>query len=101
MSTTLTPTDAPLARQARERFVAHMVGVLPELAETMRTALAELMNAAPSSRDMQQRRDALVEFERTDAKWMDALARAWRRALDPPTATARGRLELASLELIG
>ena len=38
MSSTLTPASTPLARQARERFVAHMQGVLPELVESIRTA---------------------------------------------------------------
>lgn len=101
MSSTLTPAAAPLARQARERFVAHMQGVLPQLAEGVRTALSEQMSGAQSSRDMQQRRDALVEFEQAAPKWVDAVARAWRRAVVPPTTTGRVRLELASLELIG
>jgi lauroyl/myristoyl acyltransferase len=64
MSSTLTPAATPLARQARERFVAHMEAVLPELSEAVRTALADAMNAAQSSRDMHARRDALVEFEK-------------------------------------
>jgi hypothetical protein len=101
MSSTLTPAAAPLARQARERFVTHMHGMLPELTEAVRTALGEQMNTAQSSRDMQQRRDALVEFEQAAPKWIEAVARAWRRALVPPTATARVRMELSSLELIG
>lgn len=101
MSSTLTPAAAPLARQARERFVAHMQGVLPELLQAVRTALGEQMGSAQSSRDMQQRRDALMEFEQSGAKWVEAVGRAWRRAVVPPTATARVRMELASLELIG
>ena len=44
MSSALTPASAPLARQARERFVAHMQGVLPELSESVRNTLGELMN---------------------------------------------------------
>lgn len=101
MSSTLTPTAAPLARQARERFVAHMEGALPQLVEAVRNTLNDLMANAPSSRDMQQRRDALVEFEQNAPRWVDAAARAWRRAVIPPTATGRVRMELASLELIG
>jgi hypothetical protein len=101
MASTFTPASAPLARQARERFVAHMEGVLPELAAAIRNALNEQMSTAQSSRDMQQKRDALVEFEQTAGKWTDATARAWRRAIVPPSATARVRLELANLELIG
>jgi uncharacterized membrane protein YgcG len=101
MSSTLTPASAPLARQARERFVAHMQGVLPVLAEAIRNALTQQMSASKSSRDVQQRRDALVEFEQSAAKWVDTVARAWRRAIIPPSATGRVRFELASLELIG
>ncbi|MBC5782829.1 DUF1631 domain-containing protein [Ramlibacter sp. USB13] len=101
MSSTLTPASAPLARQARERFVAHLQGLLPELGEAVRTTLGDMMNTAQSSREMQQRRDALVEFEQNGARWIDAVGRAWRRAVVPPTATSRVRMELASLELIG
>jgi hypothetical protein len=53
MSSTLTPASAPLARQARERFVAHMQGALPALAEAIRNALTQQMSAAKSSRDVQ------------------------------------------------
>jgi hypothetical protein len=91
MSSTLTPASAPLARQARERFVAHMQGVLPVLAEAIRNALTQQMSASKSSRDVQQRRDALVEFEQSAAKWVDAVARAWRRATPPPPSTGLGR----------
>ncbi|MBE7367377.1 DUF1631 family protein [Ramlibacter pallidus] len=101
MSSTLTPTAAPLARQARERFVAHMEGGLPELVNAVRNLLQEQMNSAQSSRDMQQRRDALVDFEHYGSRWTEATSKAWRRAIIPPTATGRVRMELASLELIG
>src|SRR5690606_32454431 len=101
MSSTLTSTAAPLARQAREQFVAHMAGVLPEVVEAVRTALNEQMSQAQSSRDMHQKRDALVEFEQSAARWVDAATGAWRRAVIPATATGRVRMELASLELIG
>src|SRR5205085_9940382 len=101
MSSPLTPASAPLARQARERFVAHMQSVLPDLVEALRNAMTEQMGTAKSSREMQQRRDALVEFERSGVKWVDAVARAWRHAIVPPAATSRGRMELAALELIG
>ena len=95
MASTLTPASTPLARQARERFVAHMQGVLPELVESIRSALADQMNAAQSSRAVQQKRDHLVDFERASAGWVDTSARAWRRAVVPPTATGRVRMQLA------
>ncbi|RYY85108.1 MAG: DUF1631 family protein, partial [Comamonadaceae bacterium] len=101
MASTLPPAAPPLARQARERFVAHMAGMLPELSEAVRTALAEAMNGAQSSRDMHARRDALVEFEKEAARWAEGTVRAWRRAIVPATATGRARLQMSSLELIG
>lgn len=101
MSTTLSPTATPLARQARERFVAHMEGVLPDLAEGVRSALTEQLNTATSSRGMQQKRDALMDFERAAPRWVKASAEAWRRACAPATATSPVRMQLASLELIG
>ncbi len=51
MASTLTPASAPLARQARERFVAHMEGVLPDLAQALRGALSEQLAGAQSSRE--------------------------------------------------
>ncbi|HZN47809.1 MAG TPA: hypothetical protein VFB71_09300, partial [Ramlibacter sp.] len=73
MSSTLTPASAPLARQARERFVAHMEGALPPLTAAVRDVLLNQMSAAKSGRDIQQRRDALVEFEQAAGKWVDAV----------------------------
>lgn len=101
MSSTLAPAAASLARQARERFVAHMELVLPQLAEAVHNALIEQMNTAKSSRDMHHWRDALMEFEKDGKLWPDATAKAWRRAVVPATATARVRMEMANLELIG
>src|SRR6478735_1167306 len=101
MASTLAPSSTPLARQARERFVGHMEGVLPALVEAVRSSFADQMNNAPSSRDMQLRRDALVDFEREARKWADGVARSWRRAVAPATATSRARMELSSLSLIG
>ena len=101
MSSTLTPASAPLARQARERFVAHMEGALPPLTAAVREVLLNQMSAAKSGRDVQQRRDALVDFEQAAGKWVDAVGRAWRRAMIPPPTAGKARLELSSLELIG
>ena len=96
-----TPAAAPLARQAREQFVGHMEGLLPGLTDAILAALVEQMNTAKSSRDMQNARDALVDFEREGPRWMDSTARAWRRAIIPPTLTTRTRMDLANLSLIG
>jgi hypothetical protein len=101
MASTVTPAAAPLARQAREHFLAQVDGALPQLSEAIHNSLIEQMNGAKSSREMQQRRDELIEYEREGPRWVDATRRAWRRAVIPPTATQRSRLDVSSLSLIG
>ncbi|HWP11010.1 MAG TPA: DUF1631 family protein, partial [Ramlibacter sp.] len=92
---------ARIARQAREQFVAHAEAVLPPLVQAIRSRLSELVDSSGSSRDIQGRRDAMMDFDRKGTAWAQAAARAWRQAIVPPTATARIRLESTSLELIG
>ena len=91
----------PLARQAREQFVAYIEGVLPPLSDAIRLKLIELVDVAGSTRDMQERRDAMLDFDRTRAAWVAGTVKAWRNAVIPPTATARVRLGAVNLELIG
>ncbi len=94
-------SPVPLARQVREQFVAYVEGVLPALSDAIRIKLIELVDAGTSTRDVQDRRDAVLEFERQRAQWVRATAKAWQDAVNPPTATARVRLGAMNLELIG
>jgi hypothetical protein len=94
-------SPVPLARQAREQFVAYVEGVLPTLSDAVRIKLIELVDTGTSTRDMQDRRDAMLEFERQRARWVQATSKAWHDAVIPPTATARVRLGAMNLELIG
>ena len=92
---------ARIARQAREQFVAHAQAALAPLVQAIRSRMGELVDTSSSSREMYERRDAMLDFERKGKGWADAAAKAWRQAIVPPTATARVRLDSASLELIG
>ena len=94
-------SPVPLARQAREQFVAYVEGVLPALSDAIRMKLIELVDSGTSTRDMQDRRDAMLAFERQRARWVHGTAKAWHDAVIPPTTTARVRLGAMSLELIG
>ncbi len=96
-----TPDSHALGRKAREVFIAHAEGVMAPLADALRAKLIELVDQSASTKEMQDRRDAMLEFERLHKAWVEGVPKAWRRALIPPTATARVRLEAASLELIG
>ena len=90
-----------VARQAREQFVAYIEGVLPQLSDAIRLKLIELADVPASTKDMQNRRDAMLDFERARGRWTEGTAKAWRNAIIPPTATASVRLSAMSLELIG
>ncbi|MCY7318182.1 MAG: DUF1631 domain-containing protein, partial [Ramlibacter sp.] len=102
MASPLPPAStAPLGRKAREQFVAYVEGVLPALSDAIRIKLIQLLDGSTSTRDMQERRDAMLDFERVRANWVASTAKAWRDAVIPPTATARIRLGTMDLELIG
>jgi hypothetical protein len=93
--------QAEIARKAREHFVAQLEGVLQPLSEAIRGRLVELVDGATSTRDAQERRDAMLDFERQRHAWQQGTAEAWRKAMKPPTATARIRLDAVNLSLIG
>jgi len=94
-------TGLQLGRQARERFVADMIGVMPQVAKQVMERVQNLFEQATSSREMQDRRDALQQYQKCYRAWMDGTVKAWQRALLPPTATTRVRLETSAFELIG
>ncbi len=94
-------SGAQIARQAREQFVARAEGALAPMVQAIRARLGELVDSSPSSREMYDRRDAMMDFDRKGQAWAQAVAKAWRQAIVPPIAPARVRLEAASLELIG
>lgn len=95
------PASVPLARQAREQFVMQIDAVLIPLAEAIRARLGAMLDAPGGARERQDRRDALVAFEHAHGAWVDAVRKAWRRAVLPATATTRARLDLANMALLG
>lgn len=92
---------AELSRKAREHFVTHAEGVMAPLAEAIGARMIELVDASPSTREMQDRRDAMLTFERLGKVWVTHTPAAWRAALAPPTDTGRMKLDGGDLELIG
>jgi hypothetical protein len=94
-------TGARLARQAREQFVARAQAAIPPMQQAIRSRLGELVETCTSSREMQERRDAMMDFDRKGQAWVQGTVRAWQKAVLPPTATARIRLDSGALELIG
>ena len=102
MASELPPAQrVPVSRQAREQFVAYIEPVLPLLSDAIRLKLIELVDSGTSTREMQERRDAMLDFERGRGLWVEGVVKAWRDAVIPPTATSRVRLNALKLELIG
>ena len=91
---------ALLGRKAREQFVTQARACLTPMGEAIRNALSEVPQNGMSSREMQDRRDALVTFEQHGSDFLKGTATAWAKAIDPPTATARVRLDALNLELV-
>ncbi|MEO7546834.1 MAG: DUF1631 family protein, partial [Ramlibacter sp.] len=79
----------------------HAESLLPILSDAVRARLGELAEAATSGRERQTFRDAVLDFERVRSAWVEGTRKAWRKAMLPPTATARVRMDASSLELIG
>ncbi len=71
------------------------------LSDATRTRLAEAMDQGTSTRDMHERRDALMAYEKQRGAWVRATPAALRRALVSPSASARTQLSMSSLSLIG
>ncbi len=90
-----------IARQAREQFVAHAQACLAPLVQAVNSRLAELSQSGGGARGMQERRDAMMDFDRKGSGWAQGSSRAWHKSVVPPTATARVRLDSFNLELIG
>ncbi len=102
MAQQLTPANGALvARKAREQFVAKAQVVLAPLGTAIRAKLLDLAQAPVGARESQDRRDALMDFERKGSAFIQGTAKAWSKAVEPPTATTRVRLDQMNLELVG
>ncbi|MBK8071928.1 MAG: DUF1631 domain-containing protein [Ramlibacter sp.] len=89
-----------LARKARELFLGEMAKLMEELGAAVLARYSALVDEVASAREMQDRRDAWIAFQKSRPVWVEGSVSAWQRALQPPTATARVRLEEMSFELL-
>ncbi len=91
-----------LAGQARAQFTARALRLLPPLAKTIQGRLSALESQAGGARDMQDRRDALLAFQKGSAAWVQGTTRAWSKAQAIPAATTQSRFqESTKFELMG
>ncbi|MDD5325327.1 MAG: DUF1631 family protein, partial [Polaromonas sp.] len=91
-----------LAEQARALFTERAVRMLPMLAKTLQDRLTAMMDQPGSTRDMQERRDALIAFQKDSAAWVHGTSSAWTQAQYVPAAvTPPIRADSTLLELMG
>jgi hypothetical protein len=90
-----------LAKQARELFVVHVGRVLPELVKACENYLVSVLDQAGPAREMQERRDVWMAFQKSQTTWLNQSRKALQRTLLPrfnnssnSTLSAPGRLEL-------
>ncbi|MBA4262136.1 MAG: DUF1631 domain-containing protein, partial [Comamonadaceae bacterium] len=92
-----------LAKQARELFVVQVGRALPELVKACETRLTTILDQAGPAREMQERRDAWMAFQKIQALWLNNSRKALQRTLLPRFAPSTGGSPLSTsgqLELL-
>lgn len=83
-------------------FTERAIRVLPELAKSIGDRLSALANQPDAAREMQERRDAWLAFQKSGAAWVRGTTRAWTKARAiHPNATPSRFSESRKLELMG
>lgn len=89
-----------LVEQARALFTERAVRVLPALAKTIQDRLTAAVDQPGSVREMQDRRDAWMAFQKSGATWVRGTTAAWTTAqtISAPNSPSRfadsGKFEL-------
>ncbi|MFN4359624.1 MAG: DUF1631 family protein [Hylemonella sp.] len=73
-----------LAQKTRERFLADAQKILVELGGLVQDRLTALLNERGTTRDMQNRRDAWMLFQKQRSVWIDGTMKVWQEALKSP-----------------
>ncbi|GAA3988096.1 hypothetical protein GCM10022279_08970 [Comamonas faecalis] len=87
------------------RFVDALCNDLGQLDKALLTFLSELVGQTATQREMQQRHDTWLRYQKVARSWLTQTAGAWREALDAPASSAAVDLpsntDPAALELLG
>ena len=100
------PNNRLLAEQARTLFTAQAARVLPSLAQAIGEHLSALEQQAGSSRDRQDRRDALLVYKKNCTAWLQASIEAFSKvspsagASSLTASSGLGKLELMGDEVV-
>jgi hypothetical protein len=99
----VTPSNSAqqLGRQVRERFLGELASSIPELGQAVAQRIQLLLDQATSGREMQDRRDAFLAFQKAQRPWVEGIIRGWKQSLQPQAAARAARPPTSGLSLIG
>ena len=90
-----------LVEQARALFTERAARILPALAKTIQDKLSALVDQPGSARDMQERRDGWLAFQKSGDAWVRGTTAAWANARAIPAANSPARfLDSGKFELM-
>nr|WP_238541128.1 DUF1631 family protein [Polaromonas sp. CF318] len=90
-----------MVEQARALFTERAARILPVLAKTIQDKLSALVDQPGSARDMQERRDGWMAFQKSGDAWVRGTAAAWANAQAIPAANSPARfLDSGKFELM-
>jgi Protein of unknown function (DUF1631) len=94
--------NSALAGQARALFAERALRVLPSLAKIIQDRLTSLLDQPANAREMQERRDGWLAFQKNSGAWVQNTSSALTRARAQPLVTSLSKLPpSASMELLG
>lgn len=81
----MTPSGATaLTQHVRLHFVRGLCNAIAPLDQVLLDFFTALMSQTGTTREMQERRDAWMLYQKEHQTWADALARAWQEAMQAP-----------------
>ena len=88
-----------LAQTTRERFLSDAQKILVDLGGLIQDRLTAMLNERGTTRDMQNRRDAWMLFQKQRSVWVEATMKVWRESLKAPAPkTTEKKKDELSLE---
>jgi hypothetical protein len=82
-----------LVEQARALFTERAARILPTLAKSIQDRLSGLADELGSARDMQERRDAWMAFQKSGDAWVRGTTAAWAGARTTSAANSPARFQ--------
>ena len=91
-----------LAGQARALFAERALRILPLMAKLVQDRLTSLLDQPAGAREMQERRDGWLAFQKSSGIWVQNTSSALNRAKFQPLVASLSKLPAsASMELLG